>query len=82
MLQEALAIEDGLRDADRRDESLTRLRALLTRYARTAERASAPDDRSRARRVLRAIASGASERTDDPDYRKLLDQLGLRGRQP
>ena len=82
LLGEIFDLEADLRDASHRDESLIRLRALLTRYARLADAATESAERSQARRVLRNVTAGAGERVDDPDYRKLLEQFGGRSRQP
>ena len=65
-----------------KNESLSRLREELTRYAKLA--AAEPDspERSQARRLLRTISGAAAERVDDADYRALLDRIAWRGRQP
>jgi len=60
--------------------SLIQLRDRLSRLARAANAADESPARSQARRVLRAIPSGGAERLQDPEYRKLLDQYGMRGR--
>jgi len=71
MLQEVLTLETGLRD-DRLD-SLTRLRASLSRLARQADAPADSPERRRARRVLRGITMGAAERVQDAEYLKLLE---------
>jgi hypothetical protein len=81
LLGEIFELEAGLRDANRHDESLGRLRAQLMRYARLAEAPAESPERSQARRVLRVVTAGAAERTDDADYRRLLEQYAPR-RQP
>ena len=78
-LGEIFDLEAGLRDENRRDVSLSRLRDQLTRYARLADAAAESPERSQARRVLRTVTGGAAERVDDPDYRRLLEQLARRG---
>jgi dienelactone hydrolase len=73
-------LETGLGD-DARHRAV--LSALRDRLSKLAEKAAAADDspeRSQARRVLRAITSGAGERVPDREYRALLEQYGLRGR--
>jgi hypothetical protein len=57
-----------------------RLRDELTKLAQAANAAEESPERSRARRVLRSITAGAGDRVQDPDYRKLLEQYGQRGR--
>jgi hypothetical protein len=57
-----------------------RLRDRLSAWARTANAADESPERSRARRLLRAITSGVSDRVRDPAYRTLLEEYGLRGR--
>ena len=80
ILRDIFDLEAGLPDADRHNEVLFRLREELSRLSRAA---TLPDDspaRSQARRVLRSITAGAAERVQDPEYRALLDQYGMRGR--
>jgi hypothetical protein len=81
-LDEVASLENGLRDARTHDTSLGRLREQLMRYARLASSDDASPERSQARRLLRAIAGGAADRSDDPDYRRLLEQLAPRTPQP
>jgi len=81
LLGEIFELEAGLHDANRHDESLGRLRAQLMRYARLADAPTESPERSQARRVLRVVTAGAAERTDDADYRRLLEQYAPR-RQP
>ena len=79
LLEEFARYESGLRDNTLRVESLMRLRSLL---ADLNKRATAPQDspeRARSRRVLRGVTMGAAEQTQDPDYRKLLEQYRLPG---
>ncbi len=78
-LQDALSLESRLRDPDARAASLARLAALLESWS-TAARASEPSpERSRARRLLGALAGGAGERTKDGDYRALVQKFRWRG---
>ena len=80
LLEEIFDLEAGLSDARRRGAALLQLRDRLSGLARAANAADQSPARSQARRVLRAIPSGAAERLQDPEYRKLLDQYGMRGR--
>jgi dienelactone hydrolase len=80
LLQEIFDLEAGLGDERRRAAALIQLRDQLSRLSRAANAADASPARSQARRVLRAIPSGAAESRQDPEYRKLLDQYGMRGR--
>jgi hypothetical protein len=72
-------LEAGLRD-DRRVQSLLQLRNSLEKLARAADATEDSPERSQARRVLRTITAGASERVQDDEYRALLAQYGQRGR--
>jgi len=80
LLEEIFDLEAGLGDTRRRAVSLIQLRDRLSRLARAADAADESPARSQARRVLRAIPSGGAERLQDPEYRKLIDQYGMRGR--
>jgi hypothetical protein len=73
-VNDVFALEAALRDEDRRMATLGRLRDVLQRLARQADASADSPDRRRARRLLRTITSGASERGLDPEYRKLLEQ--------
>ena len=78
-LQDALRLESRLREPDARAASLARLGALFESWS-AAARASAPSpERSRARRLLGALSGGASERTNDDDYRALVQKFRWRG---
>lgn len=71
--------ESGLQDDTLRVESVMKLRSLL---ADLNKRATAPQDsleRARSRRVLRVVTMGTAQRTQDPDYLKLLEQYRLPG---
>ena len=81
-LQQIFELEAGLRDPERHNESLGRLREELTRYAKVAAAEADSPERSQARRLLRTISGAAAERVDDADYRALLDRIAPRGRQP
>jgi predicted esterase len=81
-LDQIFELEAGLRDPQRHNESLGRLREELTRYAKIATADTESPERSQARRLLRTISGAAAERVDDADYRALLDHIAPRGRQP
>jgi len=76
LLREIFDLEADLSDRDRRVQALVRLRDQLSRWERAANADAESPERSQARRALRAITSGAAERVQDPEYRKLLDQYG------
>ena len=80
VLGDVFDLEAGLNDESRHDASVMRLRDRLSAWARAANAADDSPERSRARRVLRAISSGAADRVRDPEYRALLEQYGPRGR--
>ena len=75
VLSDIFDLEGGLRDGNRRAASLIRLRDQLSRCARTASGEVDSPERSQARRMLRVVTSGASERVDDPQYLQLLEEL-------
>ena len=76
---ELFTLEAQLRD-DSRDTALMTLRERLTRLSRRATAEADTPDRQQARRVLRLITAGASERTSDRQYLQLLEQFRLQGR--
>ena len=76
---ELFTLEGQLRD-DSRDTALMTLRERLTRLSRRATAEADTPDRQQARRVLRLITAGASERTSDRQYLQLLEQFRLQGR--
>jgi poly(3-hydroxybutyrate) depolymerase len=80
LLGNIFELEGELRDENRRGEAFIRLRSEVEKLARTAAGADDTPQRSRARRVLRAITAGAGERVQDPQYRALLDQYRPAGR--
>jgi hypothetical protein len=73
-LDEALAIEARLGDPSSRAASLTRLRTLFESWSSAASATEPSAERARARRLLGAVAAGASERVKDDDYRALVQQ--------
>jgi poly(3-hydroxybutyrate) depolymerase len=80
MLGDIFDLEASLSDESRHDVALIRLRDRLSKWARTAAAVEESPERSQARRVLRAITTGAAERVQDPGYRTLLEQYRLPGR--
>jgi len=72
--REALDAEARLRDPDARAASLARLRGMLESWSRAASAAEPSPERSQARRLLGAIAAGASERVTDEEYLRLIRQ--------
>jgi poly(3-hydroxybutyrate) depolymerase len=75
ILSEVLTLEAALGDADRRAQSLLRLRERFTRLSHTAAADADSPERRQARRVLRQLTMGAAERTTDPEYLELLRQF-------
>jgi hypothetical protein len=73
-VNEIIELERALGDSDQRASSLLRLRGELATLSRAANAAEDTPARSRARRLLRMITAGASERVDDREYRAILDQ--------
>jgi len=73
-------LEAALGDDSRHLAALSGLRDRLKKLSEKAAAADDTPERSQARRVLRAITSGASERVQDREYRALLEQYGPRGR--
>jgi hypothetical protein len=80
MLRDVFDLEAGLRDDDNRTVVLFRLRDELSKLSRTANAPEESAARSQARRVLRSITAGATDRVQDRDYLALLEQYGIRGR--
>lgn len=79
LLEELFALEKDLRDDERRLTSLGRLRSLLPRLSQAANAAADSAERRQARRVLRTLTMGPTERARDPEYLKLLEQYRLPG---
>lgn len=78
-LQEVLSLESRLREPGARTGSLTRLAALLESWSAAARAAEPSPERSRARRLLGAVAGGAGGRTNDDEYRALVQKFRWRG---
>ena len=66
--------EGQLANPDTRFSAFGRLKGRLSQWARQAESATESPERSRARRLLGAIVSGAGGRVSDAEYRKLIEQ--------
>lgn len=80
MLKEVYTLEAQLLDDGARDGALVSLRDRLTRLSRKASAAEDTPERSQARRVLRLITAGASERIPDQQYLGMLQQFRVEGR--
>lgn len=76
--REVMEGEAGLGDPARRRASLELLREKLSRLAGQAKLENDSVERRVARRILRGLSAGGA--STDPQYRKLLDELGLAGR--
>jgi len=74
LLDDFRAFENGLQDPTQRQDSLNDVRALLSKLSRQAAGPEESPERSRARRVLRIVTMGASERVQDQEYLKLLQE--------
>ena len=75
LLEQVVSLEAGLADDARRMDCLGDLRDLLSRLSTQASAAADSAQRGRARRVLRIVTMGASERVHDAAYLKLLQQI-------
>ena len=74
LVDEFARYQAGLVNDDTRRQSLQDLRGLLASLHSKATATVDSPERARARRVLRVLTMGATERTQDPDYLKLLQQ--------
>lgn len=74
LMTDASTLESKLRDDDAREDSLAKLRELLSRCALQAASPSDSPERRRARRVLRSITAGAAQRIQDREYLELLER--------
>ncbi len=79
-INDIFELEAGLADDERRPASLMRLRDALAKLSRAATAEEDSAARAQARRVLRTITAGASERVQDKEYRALIEQYRLPGR--
>ena len=79
-LGEIFELEARIGDENRRGEALLTLRDRLSKLAHKARADADTPDRSQARRVLRSVTAGASERVQDREYLTLLEQYRLQGR--
>jgi hypothetical protein len=77
LIERILELEAGLRTDERRSDSLMTLRVVLEDCFKQANAASESPARRRARRVLRVVSTGASQRVQDPDYLKLIEKYRL-----
>jgi poly(3-hydroxybutyrate) depolymerase len=73
-LNEVFDLEARLQDPDRRFAALSRLSGRLAEWARAAGQPAESPERSRARRSLGAIRTGAAGRVRDAEYLKILQQ--------
>jgi predicted esterase len=79
LVNEIATLEAGLSSDEQAVDSLSQLRDLLARLWKQATSEADSTERSRARRVLRVITMGASERVQHPAYLKMLQQYRLPG---
>ena len=82
MLSELAELEACLADPDRRDGCMRTLRERWPRLGQDAAAVEESAERSRARRVVRAVASGAASRVKDREYLALLEKYGSSARGP
>jgi predicted esterase len=75
LVQELAGLEGGLTDRDARAVSLGQLRSRLAKLARQAAAPVDSPERRMARRVFRGMSTGANARGNDPEYRKLFEEL-------
>jgi dienelactone hydrolase len=78
MLADIFASEARLADDERRPVALASLRDQLSRLAKKAAADAESPERSQARRVLRAITSGAAGRVQDREYLALIGEIAGR----
>jgi len=80
LIADLASLETCLADDSRRTDCLRTLRDVLPKLSQKASAEEESPERSRARRVLRALTSGVAARTKDQEYLALLEKYGLRGR--
>ena len=78
MLADIFAFEASLADDERRPVALASLRNQLSRLVKKAAADAESPERSQARRVLRAITSGAAGRVQDREYLALINEIAVR----
>ena len=74
-MTDLLTLERELKDDAQRRDAMAMLRDKLTKISRAASATADSAERRRSRRVLRSVTMGASERVQDPDYLKMLEQF-------
>lgn len=74
LLLQIATLEAGLRDDTRAADSLAQLQDQLARLWKQATAKTDSPEARRARRILRVLVSGASERVQDRQYLKVLEQ--------
>jgi dienelactone hydrolase len=78
VLDELLRMEAGIEDLATRAVSVADIRRRLTGLLRDAREQQDSPDRRIARRVFSGFVVGSMDRTSDPDYRKLLEELRMK----
>src|SRR3954454_5603109 len=78
MLSDIFAFEASRADGEPRPVALASLRNQLSRLAKKAAAEAESPERSQARRVLRAITSGAAGRVQDREYLALINEIAGR----
>ena len=71
-MNEIFALERQLEDRDTRPQALTQLRDQWKRLSADSAATADSPERRVARRVARSLGMTASERTPDPEYRKIV----------
>jgi predicted esterase len=79
-IEEFAALEATLGDEARRRDALMTLGNRLSALAKASGSLQESEERSRARRILRAVSAGAGGRVQDREYRALLEKYALRER--
>lgn len=80
MLGGVFELEAALADTERHTSAIMSLRSRLESLSQKARAEQDSPERNQARRILRAITSGAATRTQDREYLELLEEYGMRGR--
>ena len=71
-------LEARISDADGRFDAMARLKSRFAQLRRTADAAADSPERSRARRLLGAVAAGVRQRVRDSEYLKLVEEYARR----